>query len=40
MFILKKRGGLYLYINYYNLNKVIIKNRILLLLINKIINRL
>ncbi|PMD65618.1 uncharacterized protein K444DRAFT_518839, partial [Hyaloscypha bicolor E] len=37
---LEKRGGLYLYINYWDLNRITIKNRILLLLISKIINRL
>jgi hypothetical protein len=40
IFILKKRGGLYLYIDYRGLNKITIKNRILLLLISKIIDRL
>jgi hypothetical protein len=40
IFILKKGGSLYLYINYRNLNRITIKNRILLLFINKIIDRL
>ncbi|PMD55531.1 uncharacterized protein K444DRAFT_537909, partial [Hyaloscypha bicolor E] len=33
-------SGLYLYINYRDLNRITIKNQILLLLISKIINRL
>jgi hypothetical protein len=40
MFVLKKERGLRLYVNYRGLNKIIIKNRILLLLINKTLNRL
>ena len=39
-FILKKNNGFYLYINYYNLNKVIIKNYYPLFLIMKTLNRL
>ena len=40
LFILKKDGELQLYINYYRLNKVTIKNQYLLPLIGEIINRL
>ena len=40
LFILKKDRILYLYINYKALNKIIIKNYYLLLLINKILIRL
>jgi hypothetical protein len=38
--MLKKDSGLRLYINYYSLNKVTIKNRHPLLLINKMLNYL
>ena len=37
-FILKKNNGLYFYINYYGLNKVIIKNCYFLFLITEIFN--
>jgi hypothetical protein len=40
LFIPKKDRGLRLYINYYSLNKITIKNRHPLPLINKILNRL
>ena len=40
MFILKKEGGLYLCINYRGLNRITIKNQMLLLLISEIIDRL
>ena len=40
LFILKKDKGLRFYINYYRLNKVIIKNRYPFPLINKTLNRL
>ena len=40
LFILKKDKGLRLYINYYSLNKIIIKNRYPLPLINKTLDRL
>ncbi len=40
LFILKKDRILYLYINYQALNKIIITNYYLLLLINKILIRL
>ena len=40
LFIFKKDKGLRLYINYYRLNIIIIKNRYLLLLIIKTFNRL
>ena len=40
LFVLKKDSGLRFYINYYSLNKVIIKNRHPLLLINKTLDRL
>jgi hypothetical protein len=40
LFILKKDSSLQLYINYKSLNKIIIKNKHLLLLINKTLNRL
>jgi hypothetical protein len=39
-FVLKKDGILRLYINYHNLNKIIIKDRYPLPLINKTLNRL
>ena len=39
-FIFKKNNDLYLYINYYKLNKIIIKNRYFLSLINKILDYL
>lgn len=38
-FILKKDNKLHLYINYYKFNKVIIKNKYILSLINEILNR-
>ena len=38
MFILKKNKRLRLYINYYNLNQVIIKDHMPLSLINEMIN--
>jgi hypothetical protein len=38
LFVLKKDSGLRFYIDYYSLNKVIIKNRHPLLLINKTLN--
>ena len=37
-FILKKDRGLYLYINFYKLNKVIVKNYYPFSLIDKILN--
>ena len=40
MFMLKKNGKLQLIIDYRQLNKITVKNRILLLLIIKIKNRL
>jgi hypothetical protein len=40
MFVPKKGSGLYLYINYRDLNRIIIKNQTLLPLISEIINRL
>ena len=40
LFILKKDRGLYLYINYYKLNKITIKNRYSLPLISKILDYL
>ena len=40
LFILKKNKGFRLYIDYYRLNTVIIKNRYLLPLITEIFNRL
>ena len=40
IFVPKKNGGLQLYINYRTVNKITIKNRYLLLLISKLINRL
>jgi hypothetical protein len=39
LFILKKDGSLRLYVNYRNFNKIIIKNRYLLSLIEEILNR-
>ena len=39
-FILKKNKDFYLYINYRDLNKIIIKNRYFLSLINKTLNYL
>ena len=38
--MLKKNNNLYLYINYYKLNKIIIKNCHFLPLITKILNKL
>jgi len=40
MFILKKDGTLYLYINYRALNRITVKNYYLLPLIGELINRL
>ena len=40
LFILKKNEDFYLYINYRDLNKIIIKNYYFLSLINKTLNRL
>jgi hypothetical protein len=40
IFVPKKGGGLYLYIDYRGLNRITIKNRMPLLLISKIIDRL
>jgi hypothetical protein len=40
LFILKKDRGLRLYINYYSLNKIIIKNYYTLLFINKTLDQL
>ena len=40
LFIFKKNGGLYLYIDYHKLNIIIIKNRYLLPLITETFNRL
>jgi Reverse transcriptase (RNA-dependent DNA polymerase) len=40
MFVLKKGGGLRLYVNYWGLNRIIIKNRTPLLLISETIDRL
>ena len=40
MFVLKNKENLYLYINYKDLNKIIIKNHHSLLLINKTLNYL
>jgi hypothetical protein len=39
LFILKKNGNLRLYVNYRNLNKIIIKNRYSLPLMGEILNR-
>ena len=40
LFVFKKDRGLRLYINYRSLNRIIIKNRIYLLFINKTLDRL
>jgi hypothetical protein len=40
MFVLKKKDSLRLYIDYRDLNIITIKNRIFLLFINKILDRL
>jgi hypothetical protein len=40
LFAFKKNGGLRLYVNYKSLNKITIKNRHSLLLIEEILNRL
>ena len=40
LFVSKKNNNLYLYVYYREFNKIIIKNRYLLSLINKILNRL
>ena len=40
MFVIKKGGGLRLYVNYHRLNKITIKNRTPLPLINKTLDRL
>ena len=40
LFVLKKDNNLRLYVDYRELNKIIIKNRYLLSLVNKILNRL
>jgi hypothetical protein len=40
IFVKKKNSNLYLYIDYQGLNKIIIKDRISLLLISEILDRL
>ena len=40
LFVLKADGTIRLYVDYYRLNKVTIKNRYLIPLVSKILNRL